>query len=133
MTANANPLPSNYGEFNFPRRAVVEAMHQAETAIRNAMFEVEALGADPLLTDAGTKLIAAKDLVSDWLEGKTGLDAAPVAAAAPGADDTARLDYIDRWRLRGMAAGYKWDSFHVLAEKPIREQLDELIAKGAEK
>jgi hypothetical protein len=78
MTVTANPLPSKYGEFDIPRRAIVDALHDAERAIRNAMIEVEKLGADPLLTDAGTKLIAAKDLVSDWLEGKSGLTA-PVA------------------------------------------------------
>ena len=97
MTANANPLPAKYGEFNIPRRAIVDAMHQAETAIRTAMFEVEALGADPLLTDAVTKLITAKDLVSDWLEGKTGLSAAaPVAAQTENAEQVSTRIFASR-------------------------------------
>jgi hypothetical protein len=71
MTANANPLPSNHGEFNFPRRNCIDANHAAELAIRAAIDAVEGLGADPLLTDAITKLGEAKDRVADWLEGKS--------------------------------------------------------------
>jgi hypothetical protein len=72
MTANTNPLPVTHGEFGFPRRSCLDANHQAELAIRAAIDAVEALGADPLLTQAVTKLGEAKDLVAGWLEGKTG-------------------------------------------------------------
>jgi hypothetical protein len=70
---NANPLPATYGEYDFPRRAYQDAQHEAEKAIQAAVNAVEALGADPLLTNAVVKLAQAKDHVSDWLEGKTGL------------------------------------------------------------
>lgn len=72
MTANTSPLPATHGELDFPRRNCLDASHQAELAIRAAIDAVEALGADPLLTDAVIKLGEAKDRVADWLEGKTG-------------------------------------------------------------
>lgn len=71
MTRIVAPLPKQFGEFNMPRRACLQAYHPAETAIREAMAAVEVLGADPLLTDAVTKLMDAKNLVADWLEGAT--------------------------------------------------------------
>lgn len=67
---NANPLPATHGEFNFPRRNCLDANHAAELAIRAAVHAVEELGADPMLTDAVVKLGEAKDVVSDWLDGK---------------------------------------------------------------
>lgn len=72
MAAKTNPLPSKHGEHGFPRRACLVANDSSELAIFEAVIAVEALGADPLLTQAVTKLGEAKDLVSDWLEGKTG-------------------------------------------------------------
>lgn len=56
---------------NLPRRACVDALQPAELRLRIAMSSVEALGADPLLTDAVVKISEAQTLVSDWLEGGT--------------------------------------------------------------
>lgn len=54
---------------NIPRRAYVERLTPAETAIRNAILEVESLGADVRLTDAVILLQAAKDSVGDYVDG----------------------------------------------------------------
>lgn len=54
----------------FPRRAIVEKMEPAESAIQKAIDEVEEMGADVKLTDAVIKLMEAKDLVSDYIDGK---------------------------------------------------------------
>jgi hypothetical protein len=72
MTATSNPLPSKHGEHGMPRRCCIDANHAAELAIRAAVREVESLGADPLLTDAVTKLTQAQERVADWLEGLSG-------------------------------------------------------------
>lgn len=70
MTANATPLPKASATHpSIPRRACLDQNHHAELMIRTALLAVESLGADPLLTDAVTKLGAARDLVADWLEG----------------------------------------------------------------
>jgi hypothetical protein len=56
------------GTEEFPRRFVVDQMVAAELAIRNAMAEVENLGADARLTDAIVLLGMAKDKVSDFVD-----------------------------------------------------------------
>jgi hypothetical protein len=43
-------------------------MTNAELAIRNAVLEVEAVGADPRLTDAVMKLTAAQEAVADFVD-----------------------------------------------------------------
>jgi hypothetical protein len=54
---------------DIPRRAYVEKMVPAELAIRNAMLAVEEMGADTRLTEAVILLEAAKDKVSDFVDG----------------------------------------------------------------
>lgn len=51
-----------------PRRCRIDHYTPAETAIRIAMFAVEAAGAHPLLTDAMTLLEGAREKVSDFVE-----------------------------------------------------------------
>lgn len=57
-------------EFQWPRRADLSRMHPAELAILTALQEVEKVGASIGLTNAGLKLSEAKDLVSDFIDGK---------------------------------------------------------------
>lgn len=68
MTANASPLPK-VGHNGACRRSCLDLRHPTETMIARAEEYVEAMGADPLLTDALAKLLEARDLVGDWLEG----------------------------------------------------------------
>lgn len=42
----------------------------AEKAIHDAIQEVEEVGADPKLTDVVIMLVKAKDLLSDYVDGK---------------------------------------------------------------
>jgi hypothetical protein len=51
------------------RRSDVRQMTPAELFIRAAVAEVEAVGADPRLTDAVELLQAAKDAVADYVDG----------------------------------------------------------------
>ena len=51
-----------------PRRNDVNLHSQAEKAIRQAIFEVEAAGAHPLLTDAVVCLVQAQEKVADFVE-----------------------------------------------------------------
>lgn len=69
MTAPENPLPSKRPD-GIPRRSDVSLLTPAETVIRDAIIAVEAVGADPLLTDAVVLLGQAQGKVADWLEGK---------------------------------------------------------------
>jgi hypothetical protein len=55
-------------EDGIPRRADVTLNAPAEIAIRAAIYTVELLGADPLLTEAVVLLGQAKDKVSDYLD-----------------------------------------------------------------
>jgi hypothetical protein len=57
---------------NIPRRAYVDKLTPAEAAIRNAITETEKVGADPLLTDAVTHLLAAQNSVADFVDRKIG-------------------------------------------------------------
>ena len=54
----------------FPRRNQLDKCIPAELAIREAMHEVEKVGADVKLTDAIKKLNEALDLVGDFVDGK---------------------------------------------------------------
>jgi hypothetical protein len=53
---------------DMPRRNCVDKLSPAELAIRNAILEVEKVGADVRLTDAVVLLQAAKDSVSDYID-----------------------------------------------------------------
>lgn len=55
-------------EDGIPRRFDTLLDTPAETAIRNAISAVEAVGADTLLTEAVMLLNQAKDKVSDYVE-----------------------------------------------------------------
>lgn len=52
-----------------PRRLDVERMTPAEKAIQDAIGAVEAAGADQRLTRAVEKLVEARDLVADFVDG----------------------------------------------------------------
>ncbi len=76
----------------WPRRADLSSMTQAEHAIRNAVLEVEKLGAHPALTDIVRNLELERNAVADFLEGGRPAPAAlamqrppapPAAVAAP--------------------------------------------------
>lgn len=53
---------------NIPRRARVDLYVPAETAIREAMLAVEAMGADVLLTKAVVLLGEAQTAVADYVD-----------------------------------------------------------------
>lgn len=53
---------------NFPRRNRIDLNKPSEIAIRNAMSEVEKIGASVKLTEAIELLNKAKDLVSDFID-----------------------------------------------------------------
>ena len=57
-----------YRDDGIPRRCDVTLDTPAETAIRNAIAAVEAVGAHPFLTEAVILLGTAKDKVSDFVE-----------------------------------------------------------------
>lgn len=57
--------------FDWPRRSCIDQLTPAELAIRQAVDAVEAVGADPRLTDAVTLLQQAREKVADCLEDPT--------------------------------------------------------------
>lgn len=59
------PDPATLG---VPRRACLDRMTPAERAISDAIQAVEAIGADPLLTDAVVLLGQAKSKVADYVD-----------------------------------------------------------------
>lgn len=54
-----------------PRRSRIDVITKEEKAIYQLTGEIEALGADPLLTDAVCLLEQARQRVADWVEQKT--------------------------------------------------------------
>lgn len=52
----------------FPRSIRTDLFTPAETAIRTALIAVEAVGADPLLTDAVILLGDAQKKVAEWVD-----------------------------------------------------------------
>jgi predicted RNase H-like nuclease (RuvC/YqgF family) len=54
-----------------PRRAYIDKLTPAETAIREAVLAVEAMGADVRLTEAVILLGKARDRVADFVDGIT--------------------------------------------------------------
>ena len=63
------PLEENILD-QFPRRSKIYLNTPAELAIRNAVEEIEKIGADEKLTDAINLLWQAKELVSDFIDAK---------------------------------------------------------------
>lgn len=53
---------------NFPRRSRLDLNEPSELAIRNAIHEVEKMGADVKLTEAITLLSESLNLVSDFID-----------------------------------------------------------------
>lgn len=62
--------PKNMNNTNipFPRRNRIDLMTAAELAIRNAVIEVEKVGADIKLTEAVMLLTQAQDKVADYVD-----------------------------------------------------------------
>lgn len=56
------------GGFDWPRRASLEHMTPAEVAIRNAVIEVEKVGAHPDLTAIVTGLGDLQDKLADYID-----------------------------------------------------------------
>ncbi len=56
------------GARDFPRRCDLLQLTPAELVLRNAMLEIEALGAHPLLTDVVCLLDQAREKLADWVE-----------------------------------------------------------------
>lgn len=52
----------------FPRRNMINEMTPAELSIRNAVLEVEKIGADVKLTEAIVLLTKARELVADYVD-----------------------------------------------------------------
>jgi hypothetical protein len=52
----------------FPRRNCLDLLSPAEAAIRSALIAVEAIGADPRLTEAVVLLQQAQDKVADLID-----------------------------------------------------------------
>lgn len=55
---------------DLPRRIRMDLWTPAEKAIHNALQEVEKIGADVKLTNAGAKLLEAQRLVADFVDSK---------------------------------------------------------------
>ena len=55
---------------DFPRRSKIETMTPGELAIRDAIMAVEGEGAHVELTTVQTELQAARDRLSDYIDGK---------------------------------------------------------------
>lgn len=51
---------------DIPRRSRIDLYIPAETAIRNALIAVEALGAHPMLTEVVSMLGDAQRKIADW-------------------------------------------------------------------
>jgi hypothetical protein len=62
--------PDTIMENETPRRNRLDLNTPAEKAIYDAVQEVEKVGADPKLTDVVLLLSKAKDLLSDYVDGK---------------------------------------------------------------
>lgn len=60
------------------RRCRFDLFTPAEQAVRNALIAVEAVGADPRLTDAVSLISAAQWRLADYLEGLPGHPTVPV-------------------------------------------------------
>lgn len=54
---------------DIPRRCRIDLYIPAETAIRNALIAVEALGAHPKLTEVVSMLSDAQSKIADWHDG----------------------------------------------------------------
>lgn len=102
--------------YEVPRRIDIQRYVPAEHAIRAAVDAVEAMPADPRLTDAVCLLAKAKDRVADFVDGVPAVPAAaptiPVAdhnlalrlALAYGDAERAGHDTVERWMNVAMAA-----------------------------
>jgi hypothetical protein len=64
-------------EYEIPRRVCLDRMTEAELAIRQAVIEVEKVGADVRLTDAVILLSAAQTRVADYVDRVPGLRTVP--------------------------------------------------------
>lgn len=53
---------------DLPRRCYVNKLTPEELKIREAILEVEKLGAHVMLTEVVTKLTDAKDRLADWID-----------------------------------------------------------------
>ena len=76
------------GGFDWPRRASLEHMTPAEVAIRNAVIEVEKVGAHPDLTAIVTGLGDLQDKLADYIDAQP--DSPPTTIAPTGNVDGER-------------------------------------------
>lgn len=67
----ANDEKNEKGE-SIPRRNNMNLWTPAELAIYNAAQEVERIGADPRLTEAGNLLTKAQDLIAEYVDDQKG-------------------------------------------------------------
>lgn len=69
---------------DIPRRCRIDLMTPAELAIRNAVEEVEKVGADPRLTDSVVLLSAAQTRLADFIDGIPGRTTIPKQVESEG-------------------------------------------------
>ena len=94
---------------DFPRRSQLELMTPAEIAIREAIIEVEKVGADVLLTEAVILLGNAQNKVADYIDNKylvwygphpcqkcdpNGKKETMIVKAGNGADNELEFDFV---------------------------------------
>jgi DNA segregation ATPase FtsK/SpoIIIE-like protein len=80
---------------DIPRRCRIDLMTAAELAIRNAIGEVEKVGADVRLTQAVTLLSAAQTRLADYIDGVDGWPTFPAqqpAVSAPTSEPVPEKD-----------------------------------------
>ncbi len=65
---NKPPHKEERSDNGFPRRNRIDLWTPLEKEIRKAHDAVENAGAHPLLTEAGSKILEAFELVADWTE-----------------------------------------------------------------
>jgi hypothetical protein len=106
---------------------------QLAAPVDQRIAELEAQIAAPAPSEAGllNTLLASFEAIqaqpkSFW-DCSTEIAAIRAQLAAPD-QDSVRLDHIEQWRQNGIKRGFRWDQFAFDMDRPIRPQLDALIA-----
>lgn len=108
---------------DLPRRCYTDLYTPAETAIRNAIITVEAVGAHPLLTDSVVLLGRAQDKVADYVDGvhttERCMNAKEMIFGPGNPLDIGASANTDRELWRERKGDYYADSIHVTADGAI--------------
>ena len=61
---------------------------------------------------------------------KAGLRATSTAQQAHAGADEARIDHMEQWLKDSAARGFMWNSYDLMTDKPVREQIDANMKSG---